>query len=119
VEGVLLIAHGTSAPGAEAIVEALADMLRARLPGCPLQVAYLCSADAGIEAGLGRLVGLGVTHVKVAPCFLFDGVHVREGVPAAIAAFRERFPQVMVSLGRSLGADARIADVLAERIAEI
>jgi len=54
----------------------------------------------------------------VQPCFLFEGMHIRRDVPKMLAGFKAAHPEVAFRFGRPLGADARIAEILAERAEE-
>lgn len=117
-DGVLLLAHGSRAKETQDTLNAVADMVRAKCPGRAIEVAYMEFCDVNIEKGLGALKDRGVTNVKVVPYFLFDGIHIREDIPEELAKFVEKNPDMTVTLGKTLGADERLADIVADRIAE-
>jgi sirohydrochlorin cobaltochelatase len=56
--------------------------------------------------------------VTVLPCFLAAGRHVREDVPRLVAELRAEHPGATFRLAEPLGADPRVADLLAARVAE-
>lgn len=116
MDGVLLLAHGSRAADAERMMEAVAAMVRHCLPELTIQTAYMQFCDVNIEKGLLTLMEKGVTNVKVIPYFLFDGIHIREDIPNELAAFQKAHPGLSITLGKTLGADSRLADIVADRI---
>jgi len=116
MDGILLLAHGSRAPQTQQTMEAIAAMVRHRLPGRLIQVAYmeLCQPDIG--KGLSLLMEQGVTSIKVIPYFLFEGIHIQEDIPGELAAFQKSHPHISIIMGKTLGIDERLADIVAERI---
>src|SRR5579885_2597819 len=90
----LLIAHGSRRPEANADLEFVATELRARGRYSLVKVSYLELAEPNIEAGGAQCVGAGATEVILVPYFLSPGVHVVEDLTAARDALAARFPQV-------------------------
>jgi len=76
----LLVAHGTRDPGGTAVVYAMAEAVRARLPGVPVAVAFADVRGPDVTAALVALPG----PVVVVPAFLASGYHVRVDVPEQI-----------------------------------
>ncbi len=59
----------------------------------------------------------GVADIIVVPAFLFPGVHLEHDLPEALRKLRERFgPRLRLRLAPCLGADPRLAEVIAERV---
>jgi sirohydrochlorin ferrochelatase len=52
------------------------------------------------------------------PWFLAPGRHTAEDIPRAVAAARERHPELRVRIGEPLGLDARLVEVALARIAD-
>ena len=71
-----------------------------------------------LEAAVRELASQGVNRVKVAPLFLFDGIHVTQDIPMELEKLRRAYPGVDLELTRHLGDDDRIAAIIADRIAE-
>lgn len=118
MEGVLILAHGSREDDTEKTMDAIAEMVQQKLPGTLIETAYLQFRSRDLAAGLEKLVAAGADDIRVVPYFLFDGVHIRHDIPAEIEEFRKKRPDVRVALGGTLGADGRLADVLADRIRE-
>ena len=116
--GILILAHGSRARETEKTLEQVVELVRAQMPGHILQIAYMEFGETNIAAGLSVLMEQGCSEVVVAPYFLFEGIHIREDIPREINAFCSEHPGVTVKIGKTLGADSRLADILTDRIRE-
>jgi sirohydrochlorin ferrochelatase len=114
----LLIAHGSREPGANADLHRLADELRRTGRYAVVEPAYLELAEPDIEAGGGRCVELGVRRVVLVPYFLAAGIHVRRDLAAARGRLAERFPEVEFRLAEQLGPHPLLTEIVAQRAAE-
>jgi len=114
----LLIAHGSRRPDANADLEFVAAELRTR--GCYpiICVSYLELAEPNIEGGGEQCVGAGATEVILLPYFLSPGVHVVEDLTAARNTLRVRFPHVRFVLAEPLGRHPLLVDVVELRAKE-
>ena len=117
--GVLIVAHGSRAGETEQTMRAVREMVQRELEMDAIVEAYMEFRPVNIEAGLLQLMEQGATDIKVIPYFLFDGIHIKQDIPQEIAAFCEKHPQIQVTMGKTLGADARLAAVVVDRIREM
>ena len=115
---VLLIAHGSRRPEANADLEHLAAALRARGRYARVETAYLELAQPDIAAGGATCAAGGAARVILVPYFLSAGVHVREDLEAARQALARRFPGVEFRLAEPLGRHPLLVEVVAARAAE-
>ncbi|HEU4963466.1 MAG TPA: CbiX/SirB N-terminal domain-containing protein [Bacilli bacterium] len=115
---VLLIAHGSPRQAANQELFDLAARLEERRLYAHIQPAFLEGARPSIAEGIDACVAKGATRVIAIPYFLLAGKHVLQDVPAAVAAGRERHPQVEIALGRHLGHHPFLLDIALERLAE-
>lgn len=115
MNGVLILAHGSREKETEKTFEAVVNMVRDKVAQ-PLEIAYMEFSKKNIHAGLQQLLDRGITHVKVVPYFLFSGIHIREDIPGELHAFKELHPEMEITMGDTLGADPRMADILLDRI---
>jgi sirohydrochlorin ferrochelatase len=111
----LLIAHGSRRPEANADLEFVAAGMRARGRYPLVQVSFLELAEPGIEAGGEMCVGAGATAVVMLPYFLSPGVHVVEDLTEVRDRLAERFPAVRFVLAEPLGRHPLLLDVVEER----
>jgi sirohydrochlorin ferrochelatase len=111
----LLIAHGSRQPEANADLEHLAQALRQR--GHAIAVAsFLELAEPSIEAGGARCVAAGARRVVLVPYFLSAGMHVRRDLTAARDRLAACFPDVEFRLAEPLGPHPLFLDVIEERV---
>lgn len=110
----LLAAHGSRLKSSNEEFERLAGQVRERLPADYDQVAtaFLELSEPGIDTTLDRLVAEGASEIRVMPCFLLAGTHVRNDIPGIVEEARERHPQVRIELLSHLAADAGFVDYL-------
>ena len=118
MKGVLVIAHGSRASQTEADLEAVLACLEPRLPDTVLQCAFMEFSERSFQHGVAQLVARGVTEIKVVPYFLFLGMHLQKDIPELLAECARTYPDVTLTMGRPLGFDERLADILLDRINE-
>ena len=111
----LLIAHGSRRPEANADLEYVAAALRDRGRYPVVVVSFLELAAPDIEAGGVLCVDAGATDVILLPYFLSAGVHVQDDLEAARAALAAAFPHVAFRLAGPLGRHPLLLDVVEER----
>ena len=99
----LLIAHGSRRPEANADLDHLAGVLRARGEYAHVQPAYLELCEPGIVAGGELCVAAGARRVVLLPYFLSAGVHVVEDLTAARDELARRHPARRVRAGGTAG----------------
>jgi sirohydrochlorin ferrochelatase len=114
----LLIAHGSRRPEANADLAFIAAALRERGRYAVVQIAFLELAEPSIEAGGAMCVEAGASDVILLPYFLSPGVHVVEDLTAARDKLTERFPAVRFVLAEPLGRHPLLVDVVEQRAHE-
>ena len=114
----LLIAHGSRRPEANADLEWIADQLRARGQYAHIQPAYLELAEPSIDAGAALCVERGAAEVILLPYFLSPGKHVVEDLASHAAQLSERFPNVRFQLAGPIGRHPLIVEILEDRVRE-
>jgi len=114
----LLIAHGSRRPEANADLDHVAEQMRQRGRYPVVRVSFLELAEPGIEAGGAACVADGATDVILLPYFLSAGVHVRYDLAEARRQLGERFPHVEFRLAEPLGRHPLLLEVVAERARE-
>jgi sirohydrochlorin ferrochelatase len=114
----LLIAHGSRQPEANADLHRLADELRRSGHYAAVEPAFLELAEPDIEAGGVRCVERGAGRVVLVPYFLAAGVHVRRDLAAARDRLAGRFPQVEFRLAEPLGPHPLLVEIVELRAAD-
>lgn len=111
----LLIAHGSRRPEANADLEHVAEQLRARGRYAIVQVSFLELAAPTIEEGGAICAEHGAADVILLPYFLSAGKHVVEDLVAARERLQARFPKCRFALAEPLGRHPLLLEVLEQR----
>lgn len=115
---VLLMAHGSRRPEANADLVKLAAMLRERLPGQLVETSYLELTTPSIPDGLARCRDAGATEIHMLPWFLSAGSHVTDDLTEFRDAFLKAHPETQVTLHPPLGLHPLMVDILLTRLGE-
>ena len=116
--GLLIIDHGTRSADANAKLGAFARSVARRRSDWLVEHAHMEFGSPDFDAALASLVARGATEVFVHLHFLGAGFHVRESIPALVAAGRERHPGISISTGEPLGEDERLVQIVLDRMDE-
>lgn len=113
----IVLGHGSRNPAATEQFNELVEQVRARRHD-PVLPAFMELAEPSLAEAVSQAVAAGADAIIVQPCFLFDGMHIRRDIPEMLSDFAAQHPQVAFRLGRPIGPDPRVADVLLERAAQ-
>ncbi|NLG87557.1 MAG: cobalamin biosynthesis protein CbiX [Firmicutes bacterium] len=114
--GILILAHGSRQKETEKTLKVLVNKVQNLTGAANIETAFLQFSDNSLPAGLDRLANKGCSKIHIIPYFLFDGVHIREDIPAELAKYKAEHPEIELYLDETLGADDRLAAILAERV---
>lgn len=115
---ILLVDHGSRRAAANAQLEQLAALLRARAPGRIVHVAHMELAPPTVADGIAACVADGAREVVVHPYLLAPGRHSQDDIPALAAAAAEHHPGVSVRVSAPLGVHEKLVDVILARVDE-
>ncbi|WP_166819775.1 sirohydrochlorin chelatase [Thalassoroseus pseudoceratinae] len=114
----LLIAHGSRRPEANADLVTLATQVRERSDFAAIEVAYLELTEPTIPQGIAACVQPGIENVRLLPYFLSAGVHVIEDLEQHRQDAEKKYPHVTFELCPPLGLHPKIIDVVLDRSEE-
>ena len=114
----LLIAHGSRRPDANADLDHVVGQLRARGRFPVVEASFLELAEPTVEQGAARCVEQGAGRIVLLPYFLSAGVHVRRDLAALQEMLSRHYPDVEVRLAEPLGRHPLLAEVVAQRADE-
>lgn len=115
----IILGHGSRAPEAAETLAAVTEIVRAKTDYERVAYASLQLSKPDLESVVGELVDAGMKKIMVLPFLIATGQHVKEDIPNELAALREKHPGIEMRLGKPLGADSRLAEILIERAAEM
>ena len=114
---VILIGHGSRAAGADGDMEKIAEGLREKSGGI-VETCRMSGLGIPFDEAFDQCVRRGAKSVIVLPYFLHFGVHLREDIPEILRTAARRRPEIRLVLGRHLGYDDALVNLLAKRIGE-
>lgn len=118
MNALLLIAHGSRRPEANADLEFVAAEMRRRNLFAFVQCSFLELAEPDIHTGGVKCVEAGASGVVLLPYFLSPGVHVREDLIEAHDKLAAEFPHVSFKLAAPLAGHPSLLDAVADRASE-
>lgn len=114
----LLVDHGSRLRDANAQLDALAELVRERLPGRVVHAAHLEIAEPSVSAGIDACVADGAREILIHPFFLAPGRHATEDLPRLAREGESRHAGVSIRVGPPLGLHPALVDAVLARVAE-
>lgn len=112
----LMIAHGSPDPSANAPIEAVTEQVRAQGSFADVTLCYLGLNQPSVDEAIDAQIAQGRRLLVAAPYFLQLGGHVAEDLPALIEGARARHPGATVLLAEHLAYDPLLVQVIAQRV---
>ncbi|MCP5007070.1 MAG: cobalamin biosynthesis protein CbiX [Planctomycetes bacterium] len=116
--GVIVLAHGSRVKSGNEGLFTIVEMLRAMKKWDVVEAGFFQLAEPGLSDVVKTIVEIGVDRIVVMPLLLFSGNHVQKDIPNDIKEEQTRYPDVKFYYSKNLGADLRIAQIVADRINE-
>lgn len=118
MKGIMVLAHGSRVKETTDTIEKIVKLAKDNIKDkdIPIEIAYMELCSPNIETVVKKLVDMGVDEIKVVPYFLFRGIHIKKDIPNELEAALEGHDNVKITMGDTLGADPRLAEILADRI---
>lgn len=114
---ILLVGHGSRLAEANAALSGLSDLVQKTSKRDEIVVhAYLQFAKPDPASVLELLAAQDVASVVVVPVFLYEGSHFREDIPELLEQARRLYPGMKFFLAPVLGVDARLAEIVWDRV---
>ena len=110
----LLMAHGTPLPAANAPLYTIADTLVQRMQLATACVGYLDCNTPTIPDAIEQLVATGVPSIIAMPYFLHMGRHVAEDLPQLIVDAQTKHANCAIQLAHHLDYDLVLVDAVQE-----
>lgn len=114
---VVLMAHGTPTPEANAPIYEIANGVKQKL-NKSVRVAFMECNEPTITEAIDTFAIQGFEKVITVPYFLHLGSHVREDLPQIVQEAKNRYPDKEILLTKHLGYDERFADIIRELYVE-
>jgi sirohydrochlorin cobaltochelatase len=112
---VLIVSHGSREKSANLEFKRLVQKYKKRHPDWDISHAFLELAEPSIPAALESLLSKS-GRIFVLPLFLFAAKHVKKHIPAILAAFGKKHPEMNLKMAKPLGSDSKLLDILDRRL---
>jgi sirohydrochlorin cobaltochelatase len=116
--GLLIMAHGSPLPQSNAPIYGTAKRVRASGQYAAVTVCFMDLNKPSVPDTIDGMAARGISHMIATPYFLQLGNHVKDDLPAIIAAARARHPAATILLTEHLAYDRLLVSVIADRVAE-
>lgn len=115
---VVLLGHGSRVKGAGKQMEEVAHALKKTGEYDLVDTCYLSRLGPHFPEVFEGIVKQGADKVIVIPYFLHGGMHILLDIPEMMQEVVKKYPQVNVILGKNLGFDSLLVDLVRKRIDE-
>lgn len=117
-ETIILMGHGSRVPGASRDMEEVAQRLKDKYGYPRVEICFISRLGPHFPEIFEKCVNQGAKKVLAIPYFLHEGLHLLLDIPEMMQKEAKRFPDVKLMLGRSLGFDEGLVDLVERRIEE-
>lgn len=119
-KAILIVGHGSRSTDAQDIFSEIVNMVTTKMPDKTVRGAHMELCSPSIESVIEDLVtNEEVTSISLVPYFLYKGIHIKEDIPNIIEDLSNKYPHIKLKLGRPIGAEELLADILVQRALEM
>ncbi len=116
MKGLVVLAHGSRVETTRVTLQRLCAQLADQVDFDHVAGAFMQFTKPTLRSAVKYLVSKGCERIVVFPCFLFDGRHVRESIPAELDQLEVEYPEVGFRLLGHIGYDSQLVELIANRI---
>lgn len=117
-ESVILLGHGSRLPGAGEDMKQVAHRIQVKTGHSSVNICNMQFLGPTFDEVFDQCAADGAKRIIVIPYFLHVGVHMQKDIPEMLREKVEGHPEIEIILGKNLGYDERLADIVIQRIAE-
>lgn len=116
--GVIILGHGSRRPGAAHAMEQVAERLRNLGRYADVRIGFMAQAKPAFADAVSSCGEAGIGRIMVLPYFLHEGMHRAYDIPKLMHDVAGKFPNLELKLGKTLGYDDILVDLVIKRISE-
>ena len=113
MHGIVLFAHGARDPEWARPFEAIRDLVRARRPEFPVELAYLDFMTPKLDEAVQKVVANGAAAITIFPLFMAPGGHLRNDLPRIVEDLRRTYPGVPIAIQTAVGEVPELLEAIA------
>lgn len=113
---IVIVDHGSRSGPANAVVAEIARLVQTRAgSSAEVRFAHMELCGPSLPQVIDECVSAGAKSVSVQPLFLAPGKHASRDIPELVEDARRRHPEVQFELGRVIGADPLLVEIVSKR----
>jgi sirohydrochlorin cobaltochelatase len=113
MHGIVLFAHGARDPEWARPFEAIRDIVRARRPEFPVELAFLDFMAPKLDEAVDCLARRGVAAITIFPLFMAPGGHIRNDLPRIAEELRKSHPGIPIAIQTAIGEAPELLEAIA------
>lgn len=118
VDAVILLGHGSRVENAGRCMEMVGAMLKDKYGYRVVETCHMSRLGPHFPEAFDRCLANGARHILLIPYFLHEGVHMKMDIPGMMQERVAKHPEVHLVMGKHLGFDSLLADLVQKRIEE-
>ena len=111
-EAIILLGHGSRVPEAARNMQKTAERLKEKYGYAMVEICFMSRLGPHFPEVFEHCVLIGATKVLVIPYFLHMGLHLLLDIPKMMQEEARKYPQVELVLGKGLGYDELLVDLV-------
>lgn len=116
-DAIVLFAHGARDPQWAEPFQKVQRLLRDKLPGTAIELAFLEIMQPNLSDTIKLLVENGQLKITIAPLFMAQGGHLKHDLPLLLESIREQNPLAEIRVLPAIGEVEEILALIAEWVA--
>jgi precorrin-8X/cobalt-precorrin-8 methylmutase len=118
VDAVILLGHGSRVKNAGRSMEMVGAMLKEKYGYRIVETCHMSRLGPHFPEAFDKCLANGARHILLIPYFLHEGVHMKMDIPGMMQESVAKHPEVRLVMGKHLGFDSLLADLVQKRIEE-
>jgi precorrin-8X/cobalt-precorrin-8 methylmutase len=118
VDAVILLGHGSRVRGAGRSMEMVCRLLKEKYGYPVVETCHMSRLGPHFPEVFETCLARGARNILLIPYFLHEGVHMKMDIPGMMQECVSAHPEVRLVMGRHLGFDTLLADLVQKRIEE-
>jgi precorrin-8X/cobalt-precorrin-8 methylmutase len=118
VDAVILLGHGSRVENAGRSMEMVGAMLKEKYGYRVVETCHMSRLGPHFPEAFDKCLANGARHILLIPYFLHEGVHMKMDIPGMMQERVAGHPEVRLVMGKHLGFDTLLADLVQKRIEE-
>lgn len=111
-KAIILLGHGSRVPDAARNMQKTAERLKEKHGYALVEICFMSRLGPHFPEVFEHCVSVGATKVLVIPYFLHMGLHLLLDIPKMMQEEGRKYPQVELVLGKGLGYDESLVDLV-------